>query len=252
MSFKDDIKTLRRQSNLTQEALAEQLHVTRQTVSTWETGKNMPSLETLQALSQLFNISLEKLLFNEEIAMKKDKEPSLANQIDHDVQLKRRYRRWTFGLGGLIALVIVSIGILCLGYYKGIGTIDRVNPFLSYKVGYTKLPGEKEISNRRTNGHWTAWFADNTMGNEWTKLTLTTGLNPGIRDPYVMAYHKGSYVKVARIVPRTYINQTYISNLSALDALLNHKVNVSTNNHDLKKFKTQIHVTDTVQQLVTE
>ncbi|USR89063.1 helix-turn-helix domain-containing protein (plasmid) [Lactiplantibacillus pentosus] len=59
MSFKDDIKTLRRQSNLTQEALAQKLHVTRQTVSTWETGKNMPSLETLHALSQLFNISLE-------------------------------------------------------------------------------------------------------------------------------------------------------------------------------------------------
>lgn len=243
---------LRKQSNLTQEELAKKLHVTRQTVSTWETGKNMPSLETLHALSQLFNISLEKLLFNEEIEMKKDKEPSLATQIDHNVKLKSRYRRWTFGLGALIALMIVSIGILCLGYYKGIGTIDRVNPFLSYKVGYTKLPSEKEISNKKTNDYWTAWFTDNTMGNEWTKLTLTTGLNPGVKDPYVMAYHKGSYVKIARIVPRTYINQTYASNLAALDALLNNKGNTETNNYDLKKFKTQIHVSDTVQQLVTE
>ncbi|WP_173007198.1 XRE family transcriptional regulator [Lactobacillus helveticus] len=203
----------------------------------------MTSLETLHVLSQLFNISLEKLLFNEEIAMKKDKEPSLATQIDHDVKLKSRYRRWTFGLGSLIALALVSIG-----------TIDRFDPFLSYKVGYTKLPSEKEISpnNKATNGYWTAWFTDNTMGNEWTKLTLTTGLNPGVKDPYVMAYHKGSYVKVARIVPRTYINQTYVSNLAALDALLNHKGNTATNNHDLKKYKTQIHISDTVQQLVTE
>ncbi|MBZ2406046.1 helix-turn-helix domain-containing protein [Liquorilactobacillus hordei] len=252
MNFKDDIKMLRKQSNLTQEELAKKLHVTRQTVSTWETGKNMPSLETLHVLSQLFNISLEKLLFNEEIEMKKDKEPSLATQIDHNVKLKSRYRRWTFGLGALIALMIVGIGILCLGYYKGIGTIDRVNPFLSYKVGYTKLPSEKEISNKKTNDYWTAWFTDNTMGNEWTKLTLTTGLNPGVKDPYVMAYHKGSYVKIARIVPRTYINQTYASNLAALDALLNNKGNTETNNYDLKKFKTQIHVSDIVQQLVTE
>ena len=254
MSFKDDIKTLRRQSNLTQEALAQQLHVTRQTVSTWETGKNMPNLETLHALSQLFNISLEKLLFNEEIAMKKDKEPSLATQIDHDVKLKSRYRRWTFGLGGLIVLALFSVGILCLGYYKGLGTIDRFDPFLSYKVGYTKLPSEKVISpnNKATDGYWTAWFTDNTMGNEWTKLTLTTGLNPGVKDPYVMAYHKGSYVKVARIVPRTYINQTYVSNLAALNSLLNHKGNTATNNHDLKKYKTQIHISDTIQQLVTE
>ena len=254
MSFKDDVKTLRRQSNLTQEELAEQLHVTRQTVSTWETGKNMPNLETLHALSQLFNISLEKLLFNEEIEMQKDEEPSLATQIDHDVKLKNRYRRWTFALGGLIALVIVSVGILCLGYYKGIGTIDRFNPILPYKIGYTKLPSEKEVSleNKKNNGYWTAWFTDNTMGNEWTKLTLTTGLNPGVKDPYVMAYHRGSYVKVARIVPRTHINQTYVSDIAALDALLNDKGNTATNNHDLYKFKTQIHISDTVQQVVSK
>ncbi|WP_225430749.1 helix-turn-helix transcriptional regulator [Levilactobacillus brevis] len=135
MSFKDDIKTLRRQSNLTQEALAQKLHVTRQTVSTWETGKNMPSLETLHALSQLFNISLEKLLFNEEIAMKKDKEPSLATQIDHDVKLKSRYRRWTFGLGGLIVLALVSIGILCLGYIKVLGRLIALIRFYPIKSG---------------------------------------------------------------------------------------------------------------------
>ena len=82
MSFKDDIKTLRRQSNLTQEALAQQLHVTRQTVSTWETGKNMPNLETLHALSQLFNIGLKSIF---ETDFKRHSEPRLPStaQINH-------------------------------------------------------------------------------------------------------------------------------------------------------------------------
>lgn len=259
MSFQDDIKMLRRHSNLTQEELADHLHVTHQTVSTWETGKNMPNLESLHDLSQLFNISLEKLLFNEETVgetvMKKVKEPSsLATQIDHDVKLKSRYRRWAFGLGGLIILAIISVGILSMGYYKGIGTIDRINPFLSYKVGYAKLPNDREVSpnNKKNHGYWTAWFTDNTMGNEWTKLTLTTGLNPGVKHPYVMAYHKGSYVKAARIVPRTYINQTYVSNLVALSDLLNNKGNTATSNYNVKKFNTHIHISDTIQQLVTE
>ncbi|NVY96277.1 hypothetical protein HU830_03670 [Lactobacillus sp. DCY120] len=49
-------------------------------------------------------------------------------------------------LGGLIALVIINLGVLFVGYSKGIETIDRVNPFLFYTMDYTKLPGEKEIS----------------------------------------------------------------------------------------------------------
>lgn len=244
MSFKDDVKQLRMQANLTQEELANRLHVTRQTVSTWETGKNMPSLEILHTLSQLFDISLEKLLFNEEITMDKVKNQPLANQIDHDVKLKKRYRNWTYTLSGLILIVIVSMGILTFGYYKGVANIDRVNPFLSYKVGYTKLP-----DNKRAAGYWTSWFTDSTMGNEWTKLTLTTGLNPGLKHPYVMAYHKGSYVKEARIVPRADINHLYISNLNALTSLLNNKGNTATNNHNLKQFKTKIHISDTIQQI---
>lgn len=247
MSFKDDVKQLRMQANLTQEELANRLHVTRQTVSTWETGKNMPSLETLHTLSQLFDISLEKLLFNEEISMDKVKNQPLASQIDHDVKLKKRYRNWTYTLSGLILIIIVSIGILTFGYYKGVANIDRVNPFLSYKVGYTKLP-----DNKRVAGYWTSWFTDSTMGNEWTKLTLTTGFNPGLKDPYVMAYHKGSYVKEARIVPRAYVTRVYVSNLKALRSLLNHKDNTTTNNHDLEKFRTQVHISDTIQQRVDE
>ena len=55
MNFGETLQSLRKKQGLTQEALGEKLHVTRQTVSNWETGKNYPELELLVALSDLFD-----------------------------------------------------------------------------------------------------------------------------------------------------------------------------------------------------
>jgi transcriptional regulator with XRE-family HTH domain len=52
-----NIKRLRKQNNLTQDALAEKLFVTRQTVSYWETGRNQPTLDMLGDLATALNCS---------------------------------------------------------------------------------------------------------------------------------------------------------------------------------------------------
>ena len=57
------IKKYRPERGMTQDQLAEKLSVTRQAVSSWETGKTQPSIETLTALSALFDISVEALIY---------------------------------------------------------------------------------------------------------------------------------------------------------------------------------------------
>ena len=52
-----NIKRLRKENNLTQDALAEKLFVTRQTVSYWETGRNQPTLDMLGDLATALNCS---------------------------------------------------------------------------------------------------------------------------------------------------------------------------------------------------
>lgn len=56
------ITQYRKKANLTQDELANQLFVTRQALSKWETGISIPSIETILDLSQIFEVSFEEIL----------------------------------------------------------------------------------------------------------------------------------------------------------------------------------------------
>ena len=51
---------------LTQAELADRLHVTRQAVSKWESGKSVPDTGTLLTMAELFGVSVETVLSGEE------------------------------------------------------------------------------------------------------------------------------------------------------------------------------------------
>ena len=58
-----NIKKLRQEKGITQEQLAERLHVTRQAVSNWEIGKTQPDIETLTVLAEFFEVTVEELIY---------------------------------------------------------------------------------------------------------------------------------------------------------------------------------------------
>ncbi len=62
MQPKETLLELRTKHRLSQEQLAEKVHVTRQAVSRWETGETVPNTETLKLLSKLFDVSINTLL----------------------------------------------------------------------------------------------------------------------------------------------------------------------------------------------
>lgn len=62
MDTKEILLELRTNHGLSQEQLAQQVHVTRQAVSRWETGETVPNTETLKLLSRLFDVSINTLL----------------------------------------------------------------------------------------------------------------------------------------------------------------------------------------------
>lgn len=58
-----NLKRLRKQTGLTQEALAERLHVMRQAVSNWETDRTQPDVETLTALAEALGTDVNGLIY---------------------------------------------------------------------------------------------------------------------------------------------------------------------------------------------
>ena len=89
------ILEIRKTEGLSQTEFAEKFHVTRQTVSNWEHGKNYPDMETLMRISDEYGITFDELI-------KKDKE--LIRSIDRSRRVARK---------SVIAFTI--IGIIMVG-----------------------------------------------------------------------------------------------------------------------------------------
>lgn len=66
MKLSDNLKIIRKENNLSQEQLAEQLGVSRQAVSKWESGQSYPEMDKVLLICKLFNYNIDELM-NENI-----------------------------------------------------------------------------------------------------------------------------------------------------------------------------------------
>lgn len=86
MEFHEKLQELRKRKGLTQEALAEQLYVSRTAISKWESGRGYPNIESLKAISRFFGVTIDDLLSGEQLlclaeADRKQRESHLRDLI---------------------------------------------------------------------------------------------------------------------------------------------------------------------------
>ena len=60
--FKDNLISLRKLNNMSQEELADRLNISRQTLSKYETGESLPDIEKCKAIAGIFDVSLDDLV----------------------------------------------------------------------------------------------------------------------------------------------------------------------------------------------
>ena len=71
MELGKQIKKYRKELSLSQDALAEKIFVSRQTISNWENDKSYPDINSLLLLSEVFNTSIDNLIKGDVEIMKK-------------------------------------------------------------------------------------------------------------------------------------------------------------------------------------
>lgn len=116
MEFHNKLYQLRKQKGLSQEELANRLNVSRQTVSKWEVGDSTPDMEKLVAISDLFEISLEKLVKGEETVYGGDvsTKSELVNELKEKAKQGVKIVAIVFGI---ILLIDVISMIVYFSFY---------------------------------------------------------------------------------------------------------------------------------------
>jgi len=99
MDLGNQIHILRKKHNLSQEQLAEQVGVARQTISKWELGETSPDIKQAQTLSQILNVSLNELVGN-------DMNWNIDDTENAMYENKRRIKNQK--------IIVLSVVVLCL------------------------------------------------------------------------------------------------------------------------------------------
>ena len=110
MSFGEKLQTLRRKAGLSQDALAEQLEVSRQAVSKCERDETMPETEKVIRIARLFQVSLDELLLDAEKA-----EPAQPQAPYRPCETHAQYRSNLRRNGYKLGYIPMAIGaVICL------------------------------------------------------------------------------------------------------------------------------------------
>ena len=143
----------RKEEKLTQEQLAEKLNISKNTVSKWERGLNLPDVSIMQELCKILKITLNELFIGEKILDEQYKEVADNNLLDalenSSFTLKEKIsfykKKWKKDHISKIVLCCISWVVLIIalkfqnieGYI--IGTIAGMLAMLFYIVLYNQM-----------------------------------------------------------------------------------------------------------------
>ena len=103
MNLGKRIYELRKKNSLSQEQLAEQIGVARQTISKWELGETAPDIKQAQALCRIFNVSLDEFVGN---ASEEDKDAHHNEYLTTTQLYRRKALPWK-------KIIVIVISVIC-------------------------------------------------------------------------------------------------------------------------------------------
>lgn len=116
MAFSENLQYIRAQAGVTQEQLAEQLEVSRQSVSKWESGASFPEMDTLLRICNLYDVNLDTLLRGSV------EESHISDTTRYDSHMNRFSLQIALSVFAIIAGVALMILLNALGLPEMLAT----------------------------------------------------------------------------------------------------------------------------------
>ena len=134
------LRELRKGKGLTQEKLAEQLNISRRSVSRWETGSNMPDVVLLIEIADFFEVDIREIIDGERKSenMEKEKEKETLKKVAEyadaeKVKLKKKVSnifKW---------MCLMILGSVLIGFFAN--QLDTILGCVCFTLGIVLLVG---------------------------------------------------------------------------------------------------------------
>lgn len=167
MSFGSRLQALRHRHGITQEAFAQQLNVSRQAVSKWESSRGYPEMEKLLYICRHYGVTMDELFADEVPPPKTAQEepaeaggPTLKQSLGNFFTNLSPRDQWVFGtaVSSVVLVLVALFFLLCTTMAKG------ASDGMTLKVAWLALLILFSIGEAITVGLTSVWFAVGSLG----------------------------------------------------------------------------------------
>lgn len=173
MSFGTRLQELRRRHGITQEAFAQQLNVSRQAVSKWESSRGYPEMEKLIYICRNYGVTMDELFADELPGSRADPQPqpderqeegadspTLRQSLGNFFTNLSPKDQWAFGtaIGSALLVLAALVILLCTTIARG------VSEGMELKVAWLVLLILFGVGEAITVGLTCIWFAVGALG----------------------------------------------------------------------------------------
>ena len=152
MSFGENLQVIRAKHNITQEQFAEQLEVTRQSVSKWENGESYPEMNNILELCKIFNCKLNDLVHTDMKDISSLDEEIVMNVVKFNEKKQKEVKTLSnvISLIGKIGAIVLKVAIpfiilaMILVPYV-INNVEIKNNEIGFKTENIKIIDENKI-----------------------------------------------------------------------------------------------------------
>ena len=168
MELNQKLQKLRKEKGMTQEALAKRLYVSRTAISKWESGRGVPSIDSLKQIAQFFSVTLDELLSRDELLQ-------LAEEGQR--QTARNDRVLVFGLSDVSMLLLFFLPLLASktdGVVRSASLLSLTDVAVYLRIGYFAIAVGMVLTGILTLA------LQNIAPNRWERIRTPLSLALGV------------------------------------------------------------------------